>query len=67
VFNVSAATGKVAVRLPDGDYTEVLTGAAVTVRGGKLPLPASAAILRYEGEIDLRPVYAELLDYHWAA
>ena len=64
VFNVGAAAGEVAVRLPDGDYTDVLTGAAVTVQGGKLPLPASAAILRYAGEIDLRPVYAELLDYH---
>ena len=64
VFNVSAARGDLAVRLSDGTYTDVLSGATVRVQGGRMPVPESAAILRYGGEINLEPFYSDLLDYN---
>ncbi len=65
VFNVGAARGDVQVRLPDGSYTDVLGGATIRVQGGRMPIPETAAILRYSGEIDLRPFYSDLLDYNF--
>lgn len=68
VFNVGAAKGKVAVRLPDGTYEDALSGESVVVRSGgtqphgNLTLPRAAVILRYETEIDLKPFHALLLD-----
>jgi hypothetical protein len=63
VFNVGATRGEVQVRVPDGPYTDLLSGADVRVQGGHMPIPGTAAILRYSGEIDLEPFYSDLLDY----
>jgi hypothetical protein len=67
VFNVGAARGEVKVRVPDGNYTDLLSSAAVRVQGGRMPIPDTAAILRYSGEIKLEPFYSDLLDYNHIA
>jgi glycosidase len=64
VFNVSAAKGDVDVRLPDGTYADLLSGATVRVQGGHMPVPDTAVILRYSGDISLEPFYSDLLDYN---
>jgi hypothetical protein len=51
------------VWLPDGSYADVLTGQSVLVRRGKVALPEGAVIVRYGAELDLQPIYSELLDY----
>jgi glycosidase len=63
VFNGGASTGDVGVRLPDGVYSDLLSEKPMEVRIGRMSLPESAAILRYQGEIDDRPLYSVLLDY----
>jgi hypothetical protein len=65
VFNVGAAKDDVAVRLPDGTYADLLSGTSIRVQGGRMPIPDTAAILRYSGEIDLEPFYSDLLDFNF--
>lgn len=64
IFNTNAATGQITTRLPDGAYTDLLSGAAVRVQHAKMTIPPSATILRYTDEIALQPFYSDLLDYH---
>jgi glycosidase len=64
VFNTSAATGQVDVRLSDGIYTDLLSGASVRVERGRTAMPNSIFVVRYGGEIELKPFYSDLLDYH---
>lgn len=64
VFNVGAPIGDVAVPLPDGVYSDLLSEKPVEVREGRMSLPESAVILRCQGEIDDRPFYSVLLDYY---
>ena len=45
VFNVAGVEDDLAVQLPDGRYTDLLTGTPVTVTGGRLPAPDSAVVL----------------------
>jgi glycosidase len=63
IFNTSGKAGYIMVSLPDGTYRELLNDSQVTVRGGKMLLPETAAIVRYADTILLRPAYSELLDY----
>ena len=67
VFNVAASEGQVAVRLPDGVYSDLLSDTSVEVGAGQVPLPGSALIVRYETEVESRLFYSTLLDYHRAA
>ena len=67
LFNVMAATGDVAVPLPDGDYADLLGGGAVHVRDGRMALPAAAVILAYAEALPLRPFFSPLLDFHLPA
>jgi glycosidase len=62
VFNTNAVAGSVEVRLPDGVYENILGGGSVRVSGGAMPVPDSAVVLRYDAEMDLTPLYADLLD-----
>jgi hypothetical protein len=67
IFNVCAVKGAtVDVRLANGSYTDLLSAAVLEVRGGRVAIPECAAILRYDGEIDLEPFYSDLLDYNAA-
>lgn len=67
LFNVMAAAGAVDVPLPDGDYADLLSGAAVSVRGGQVSLPAAAVILAYAEPLPLQPFHSQLLDFHLPA
>jgi hypothetical protein len=63
IFNVAGESGEIPVRLPDGDYTELLAGSTLQVKEGKLLLPESAAILRCSAPFSLQTIFCELLDY----
>jgi hypothetical protein len=63
IFNTSGKTGYIMVNLPDGTYRDILNDGQVTIRGGKMLLPETAAIVRFTDTILLRPAYSELLDY----
>ncbi|MBM4431611.1 MAG: alpha-amylase [Chloroflexi bacterium] len=64
LFNTQACEGQVAVPLADGMYTDLLNGAPVQVRQGQATLRGPLAILRYTGELQPKPLYSDLLDYH---
>jgi glycosidase len=64
VFNVAGATGPVEVRLPDGDYQDLLRDVTVSVVDDQLPLPADAVVLRTPHDIPRDPLFSYLLDYH---
>ena len=66
IFNTSGKTGYIMVNLPDGTYRDILNDGQVSVKGGKILLPESAAIVRYSDTILLRPAYSELLDYSFS-
>ncbi len=67
IFNVAAAAGAVEVPLPDGDYEDVLGDARVSVRDGRITVPASAAVLVYSEPLALSPFCSSLLDFHLPA
>lgn len=64
VFNLNASGGEVTVPLADGEYEDQISGALVSVRGGRLQIPQTACILRCDLPAPLRPFYAPLLDYY---
>ncbi|MDT8307673.1 MAG: alpha-amylase family glycosyl hydrolase [Anaerolineae bacterium] len=51
LFNVAGDSGSAGVPLPDGAYEDLLSGAGLQVREGRVALPASAAILRFTGDL----------------
>jgi len=63
VFNVSGNSGSVAVQLPDGSYTDMLTGAPVKVNAGQLPLPTTALILRTPELTGLELLPSTMMDF----
>ncbi len=65
IFNTEGSGGELAVRLPDGEYEELLGGGRLRVSGGRVAMPESAAILRYRGvEVEQAPFYSFLLDFY---
>lgn len=66
VFSVAGVEpgASVPVQLPDGDHLDLLADRLVTVRDGRMPLPADAAILRVDAPLHVMPMPFELLDYH---
>ncbi len=64
IFNTNAASGQTTTLLPDGIYTDLLSGTTIRVQHGKTTIPPLAAILRYTDEITLQPLHSILLDYH---
>ena len=62
VFSVAGGSGSVSVQLPDGDYRDLLTDSQVAVRGGIMPLPGDASILRVPVMPPVMPMTFELLD-----
>jgi hypothetical protein len=66
IFNTSGKAGYIMVSLPDGTYRDLLNDGQVTVRGGKMLLPDTAAIVRFTDKVLLRPAYCELLDYNFS-
>jgi len=64
IFNVTGVAGSVSVQLPDGVYTDLLRGTAVTVRNERTTLPEVAVILRYGQQVQFQPFQSTLLDFH---
>jgi glycosidase len=52
IFNVAGTIDTMPAPLPDGQYTDLLGDAPVSVRQGELVIPDAAVILRYDGHID---------------
>ncbi len=48
IFNVQAQTGSVAVKLPNGVYSNLLDDSSVVVSAGRIKLPLGPVIVRYE-------------------
>ncbi len=65
LFNVQRVGGKCPLPLPDGAYVDILTGRKEQVNDGRLAMPASAAILRYDQPIEVELAYSEFIDYHF--
>ena len=64
VFNTSAATGQVDVPLSDGVYVDLLSRASVCVEHSHTAMPDIAFIVRYDGDLKLKPFYSDLLDHY---
>lgn len=54
LFNVAGRDGTLPMPLPDGRYDDLLTGDELRVQGGRVALPATAAILRFEEDVAAR-------------
>ena len=63
IFNTGKNEGDVAVQLPDGDYPNLLDDQQVSVRGGLLAIPASAAILRCPSIKNLRILPSDFYEF----
>ncbi len=63
IFNPNRETGQVPVHLPDGIYTDLLSGQDVTISNSEIDAPESAWIFRYTQPIDLELFYSYLMDY----
>jgi glycosidase len=65
VFNVSGGKGgRVEVQLPDGVYRDLLNDDEVRVRAGRIGMPESACILRFDDSLRLKSLQSLLMDYH---
>jgi hypothetical protein len=64
IFNLAGGAGMVSVPLPDGDYTDLLSGQALAVQYGQAPVPESACIVRYDTPVNPRWFHSLLLDLH---
>jgi hypothetical protein len=64
VFNVQGFDGQIAVSLSDGEYPDLLGAGSVSVRDGKTVVPESAVVLQVEGQLEPRPIFSDLLDFH---
>ncbi len=62
VFNVKGAQGTINLSIPEGSYHDVLNDTKVNVNA-QLTLPKVAYILEYKGNIRLKRLVCELLDY----
>ena len=49
IFNVSGVVAVQPTPLPDGEYVDLLSETAVTVRDGEMAVPDTAVILRFPG------------------
>ncbi len=63
VFNPNRETGPVHVHLPDGAYTDLLSGREVLVTHHQIDAPVTAWIFRYRQPIALKLFYSDLIDY----
>lgn len=62
VFNVAGHAGDVAVQVPDGVYTDLLSGATVVVADGFVPAPVAAYALEVDAPFDATRWTTPLLD-----
>ena len=48
IFNVAGKNGTIGTPLPNGIYTNIITGETFRVSAGKIPLPETAVICRFQ-------------------
>ena len=63
VFNVRAIAGEVEVSLPDGLYQNLLDDSFVQVADGRMEMPESGCVVKYDCPQSPRAGYSALLDY----
>jgi hypothetical protein len=64
IFNTSNINGEVDVNIPDGTYTDEISGSSIYVTNGRLNVPDSAFIVRAAALLDASLVSSVLLDFH---
>jgi hypothetical protein len=64
IFNVANSAGEIEVHIPDGTYTDEISGSSISVNDGRLSLPAAAVILRVSDVLNTRLMESILLDFH---
>lgn len=62
IFNPNGVQGDMPVDLPDGRYTDLITGDSVVVSAGRMAIPSSAVVLEVPVCLDVRPFHSDLLD-----
>lgn len=63
-FNVSRFKGEITISIPDGTYTDLISGKPVAVANGRMAAPQTAVIVRVRGNLpETRPFYSDLLDF----
>ena len=68
IFNVAGKNGTTGTSLPDGVYTNIISGETFRVDAGKIPLPETAAICRFQLPEKLpKLLYSDLLDFNYRA
>jgi glycosidase len=64
IFNPNGVRGEMEVQIPNGKYTDLISGSDVVVRGNQIDLPASAVIFEVPAHLDVHPFHSPLLDFH---
>jgi hypothetical protein len=64
VFNTSKTGGEIDVNVPDGTYTDEISGDTIVVTNGRLAAPDSAIILRVPEILEPKLMESVLLDFH---
>ena len=62
IFNVEGQKGKVQVHIPNGCYTDLISGRVVNVIAGKMDIPEVAIILETSTLLKNQQFFSELLD-----
>jgi len=62
IFNVTGASGKVDISVPDGKYTDMVNQASVIIDSGRMDCPETVTIFEATEIIEERPFYSELMD-----
>lgn len=62
VFTVAGHSGDVSVPLPDGEYSDVISGATIPVQDGRIPAPAAAVVLQTPAGLFVEHEHSPLLD-----
>lgn len=62
IFNVNQKHGKMDVALPDGKYTNLIDQNEIVVQNGKIEIPETSFVVRYEAESLPRAFASELID-----
>jgi hypothetical protein len=64
IFNVTKTGGDAEVKIPDGLYTDEISGETIKVSGSRLDMPSTAVILRAPEILDTKLMESILLDFH---
>lgn len=66
IFNVTGASGKIKVNVPDGNYANLVDTDSVMVSGGTMDCPETIKVFEAPVLIEDRSFYSELLDANFS-